>query len=188
MTTLEMLAKKGKLNLRREGWQALLHDYDAFKNNSIIHLLIVAEMMRRTGKRWTVKVGEDWHCETYISFHQDGWDLWPRYKEAPAVINAQHERNNRAYFERNLLELIDGLESKERCKAMVYIIAGRIRELKKKLAGIRKEVKERPERRSELWSEYKETQEVLEHLSPYDVDLNIGILGKPFFAGFADQG
>ena len=68
-----------------------------------------------------------------------------------------------------------------------FRIIERIDHLKRSLMVIRIMVKDTPEIRGEWWPQYHKDQKELAQLSPFDPEVDIGILGKPYFAGLADQ-
>ena len=188
---LEELAYKNKINLRVEGTEALLHDYEVFKNNPVIHSLIVKEILRRTEKIMFIKIRGDWHSEIYLGFSKTGWTVEPRFIGAPALADLQRIEHF-SYDDKGIKEMekyIGGDWDNPQYKtiAKLYLIAGRIRFLIEKLKRIREQVKTQPESRSSLWHSYKAAQDELASLDPSSEETKIGILGKRYFVGLADQ-
>jgi hypothetical protein len=68
-----------------------------------------------------------------------------------------------------------------------FRIVEKIDTLEKTMIIIREKVQENPEKRGELWPRYSALKKELAMLDPYDEQIDIGILGKPLDAGFADQ-
>ena len=69
-----------------------------------------------------------------------------------------------------------------------FRIVEKIDILEKALIRIREKVQEDTEKRDTLWPRYYALQKELTVLNPYDEQIDIGILGKPFDAGLADLG
>ncbi len=68
-----------------------------------------------------------------------------------------------------------------------FRIVEEIDELVERMRRIREQVRENPDSRGRWWNEYKKAKEKLLELDPYNVELDIGIFGKPFGSGLADQ-
>ena len=67
-----------------------------------------------------------------------------------------------------------------------FWIVEKIEVLEGRLRGIRKQVKETGDM-VRWWDIYQEVKKDLEELDPYSKELDIGIYGKPFGSGLADQ-
>jgi len=173
---LEEIARSGRINLAFESWRSLLHDYRTFKNNESISPVILKEMRIRTEKSRAVFKRSHNKITMVILFADKYYIVRPDIENHIQV---------KEYYN---AEEIKGFDGEDAAIIKIYQIAGKIRNIIKKRKELREKVKATPEEKDELWSEYKTLGKELERLDPFNPDLQIGILGKSFFAGLADQG
>ena len=178
MQLVERALRQGRVDLSKESAEALLKDYEKFKNNKIVGPVVIEEIFKRTGNTVTPTMLEGKYGYTLV-LYPDYWRLSGGEYDPGFNMPYPIDKNSLwilkpTDYQKTLIEL--------------YHLRAKITSAEKKIREVREKVKQHPEERRSLFSEFHSAMKELERLNPFDSELDYGILGKPFFVGLADQG